>query len=249
MKAYDISLIAATLNEIGNIENFINEVEKYLSSYSYEIIIIDDNSSDGTKEYLSKRSDDDDHLHVIENPKRYGMLRSLMIGITQATGRIRLIMDADMQHPPALIPVLISQIQNGYDVAIASRYIKGGSPGDRTGFRGLLSRGAEYIAYVLVKSSRKTTDPMSGFFAYSDKMKMDFNYKNFFPQADFGAKILLILLAENQKAKVIDVPYVFLSRKRGKSKIVNGRSFVIRYTAELINIIRLDHSNRKAETK
>ncbi len=241
----NISLIAATLNEIDNIEIFLNEVEKYILSDNYEIIIIDDNSSDGTKEYLAKRSKTDSHLHVIENPRRYGMLRSLIIGITSSKGRYKIIMDADMQHPPSRIPDLLTKIESGYDIAVANRYIKGGSPGDRTGFRALLSRGAEYMAYLLVKSSRKTTDPMSGFFAFRSTLRIDFHYYSLFPQADFGAKILLILLAENQKSKVIDIPYVFLSRQHGKSKIVNGRSFIIRYAAELINVIRLDHLYRR----
>lgn len=70
----EISLVAATLNEIGNIATFLDKVEKELIYYNFEIIIVDDNSSDGTKEYLAERSLKDKNLHVIENPYRVGML-------------------------------------------------------------------------------------------------------------------------------------------------------------------------------
>jgi len=239
-----ISVVAATLNEIDNIEQFIDGVEGVLKGMEFEIIVVDDNSSDGTKEYLARRMNEDTHVVVIENPYRFGMLRSLKLGIEKAGGEIVLVMDADMQHPPSAIPKLISRIVDGCDIVVGSRYVDGGSAGDRDAFRAALSRGAEFLAHALVPSSRMTSDPMSGFFAFRRDLRHDFAYRQTFATADYGAKILLIILAENRHAKVCDVGYVFQSRMRGKSKIVSGTSFLKRYLAELFEVMKLERRYR-----
>ncbi|KAA8922190.1 glycosyltransferase [Thermoplasma sp.] len=242
-----VSVVAATLNEIDNIAQFIDEVERSLDGRNFEIIIVDDDSRDGTKEYIAGRMKQDVHLVVIENPYRYGMLRSLKQGIEKAVGEIVLVMDADLQHPPSAIPALISRIDNGCDIAIGSRYIDGGSAGDRDAFRAALSRGAEFLAHALVPSSRVTSDPMSGFFAFRRSLRHDFNYRQTFSTADYGAKILLIILAENRHAKVCDIGYVFQSRLRGRSKIVSGTSFLKRYLAELFEVMKLERRYRRMD--
>jgi len=235
-----ISVVAATLNEMDNIEIFLDEVEKQLAGYTFEIIIVDDNSRDGTKEYLAKRMANDEHLRVIENATRVGMLGSLKMGIDRANGEYCIVMDADLQHPPEVISRIIDRLQQGCDIVVGSRYTDGGSAGDRNSYRAILSIGAQYMAYAILPSSRLTTDPMSGLFGFRMSLNHDFNHRNRFRLTDMGAKILLIILAENRKSRVCDIGYQFRGRERGKSKIVNGTSFLKRYISELLDTYIID---------
>ncbi|MEM0439671.1 MAG: glycosyltransferase, partial [Sulfolobales archaeon] len=127
----DISIVIPTYNEAENIEELLTGIKNSLESagiVSYEVIVVDDSSSDGTAEIAR---------NVVERLKipgriivrsgHRGLTSAIMRGFAESRGKYIVVMDADLQHPPETIPGLFEKASNeDLDVVIASRYIKGG---------------------------------------------------------------------------------------------------------------------------
>ena len=121
-----ISIVVPTYNEKDNINLLVKRIDDALSSYDYEIVFIDDNSSDGTVQLAEVLS----HKYPVKLIVRYnkkGLASAVVDGLGHVTGQIVGVMDADLQHPPEFIPNLLKEIANGADIAIASRYVDGGA--------------------------------------------------------------------------------------------------------------------------
>jgi dolichol-phosphate mannosyltransferase len=149
-------------------------------------------------------------------------------------------MDADLQHPGEKLNEIYGKLNEGYDIVVASRYVDGGSIGRREPLRGLISRLAEFYAKLFLVGAKKTTDPLSGYFGFRRGLKLEVN------EQWRGYKSLLFLLSSNPNAKVKDVPYKFLERVDGKSKIVGSSEFIRIYLSEIILAKRLEVKNRKS---
>jgi dolichol-phosphate mannosyltransferase len=134
-------------------------------------------------------------------------------GFNQARGVVLGVIDADLQHPPEFIPALLKAIHNGADVAIASRYIPGGGIEGWTFKRRVISKGAKLPANLLLSSARKIKDPLSGFFLFKTKV-IDGAVLS-----PTGYKILLEVLVRGNAKHVVEVPYTFKERERGKSNL------------------------------
>jgi len=125
-------------------------------------------------------------------------------------------MDADLQHPPEIIPDLVKALENGADMAFASRYVPGGGCPRWGLVRRIISKGAIKISHVLLPSSRKVKDPMSGFFIFkrenveTDRLK------------PIGYKIALEILMVGNFKNVAEVPFIFEDRTAGASKLRAG---------------------------
>jgi dolichol-phosphate mannosyltransferase len=120
-----ISLIIPTYNEKDNIAPLLERVAKALSGCDYEVLVVDDNSRDGTIEAaqaLASRYP----VKVLVRQNERGLATAVVHGLKSAAGDVIGVMDADQQHPPEVIPALIKAIRDGADMAIASRYIEGG---------------------------------------------------------------------------------------------------------------------------
>ena len=140
------------------------------------------------------------------------------------TEEIVIIMDGDLQHPPAIAPRLVAAIHEGADFAVASRYTVGGHElGLSNRWRQLVSSGSSRLAQMLLPAARKTTDPLSGFFACR---RVLISKSHLHP---VGFKILLECLVRGQGTIVVDVPYTFDRRLRATSKasIAEGLRFLI----------------------
>jgi dolichol-phosphate mannosyltransferase len=122
-------------------------------------------------------------------------------------------MDADLQHPPEVVPSLIKAIEDGADIAVASRYVPGGGTAGWSKTRKVISGGAIMLAHVLLPQSRKVKDPMSGFFAFKKGVISGVML------APIGYKILLEMLIVGKAGKVTEVPFMFAPRELGKSKL------------------------------
>ena len=118
-----VSFVFPTYNEKENIVDLINEVKK-LKIKNYEIIVVDDNSPDKTWEIVKNLKDK--NIRVIRRVNERGLASAISRGINEAKGDIITWMDCDMSMHPKYIPKLIKAIKNGYDIAIGSRYAKGG---------------------------------------------------------------------------------------------------------------------------
>jgi dolichol-phosphate mannosyltransferase len=207
-----ISLIIPTYNERDNIVPLVERIHCALSRYSYEIIFIDDNSADGTSE-LAKSLSGKYPVKVVVRKDKRGLASAVVDGLSQVSSDIIAVMDADLQHPPEVIPELLKEIENGADIVVASRYIEGGGCQGWSLSRRLISKGAIFLAHLLLPATRRVSDPMSGFFMFNKGVVQDAELK------PTGYKILLEILMLGKSRNVAEVPYTFITRERGKSKL------------------------------
>ncbi|MEM0135754.1 MAG: glycosyltransferase [Thermoplasmatales archaeon] len=230
---YEVSIILCTINEINTLPKVVDCIESGTEP-SYQIVFVDDGSSDGTREYIVDYSKRKENCKYVFNDSKRSLLIANIVGLKNSDGNFIIIMDADMQHPPEKVNDIYLKLKEGNDVVVGSRYTDGGSTGNRSPLRGLISRVAGFMARVFIKNSRKTTDPLSGFFGFRRGLSFEVD------QRWRGYKTLLFLLASNPSVKVEDIPYRFEERMGGKSKIVSGLDFIFTYVIELILAKRVE---------
>jgi len=205
-------IIVPTCNHRDSIISLVERIHKSLSDYSYELIVVDDNSPDGTSE-LAKGVASKYPLKVIVCTNERGLASTVVAGFKQANGEILGVIDADLQHPPEFIPFLIEAVRDGADIAIASRYIKGGGIEGWTLKREITSKVAKIPANILLSAARKIKDPLSGFFLFKKEV---IDGAVLCPTS---YKILLEVLVRGKASHVVEVPYTFRGRERGKSNL------------------------------
>lgn len=223
------SIVVPTFNERGNLPELVERIDSILRSkeYDYEIVVVDDDSPDGTWEVATKYSENYP-IKVIRRREERGLATAALRGIKESKHDFVAVMDADLQHPPEKIPELISELENGADIAIGSRYVEGGSEGDFGILRKAISRGADFLARTIFRKVRKVNDIQSGFFAVRKEIirPSDLDPK--------GYKILLEILIKANYERVSEVGYEFGDRKAGESKL--GFGAVKNYLRHLISL-------------
>ena len=234
-----ISLIIPTYNERDNIIPLVERIHHALSNYDYRILFIDDDSKDGTAELATSLSRKYP-INVIVRKDKRGLASAVVDGLRYATGDIVGVMDADLQHPPEVIPDLLREIDNGADMAIASRYVQGGGCQGWGLVRRIISKGAIFLAHVLLPPTRQIKDPMAGFFVLNRRAIANADLK------PTGYKILLEILIQGEFQSIAEVPYTFRTRSSGASKL-NARQQIdylkhvyslMRRTGELLRFIK-----------
>ncbi|MEM0191908.1 MAG: glycosyltransferase family 2 protein [Candidatus Korarchaeum sp.] len=221
-----MSIVVPTYNERGNLEELLARVSSSLRGVSYEVIIVDDSSTDGTAEAALALSRELP-VRVIIRPPRSGLSSAVLDGFRAARGDILCVMDADLQHPPELLPELYRRASN-YDIVIASRYVEGGSVEGWSPLRKLLSKGSILLARLLIPRVRRIKDVSSGYFAVR-RGCLDLDRMN--PR---GFKILLEVLAKGGWSSFTELPYAFGTRKSGKSKL--GVKTIISYLLHVLEL-------------
>ncbi len=236
-----LSIVLGTLNEHENLPVLLDEIARQRLP-PFEVIVVDDGSTDGTREFLETAAMQAPWLRPIFHDGRQTLTPAQCQGIAQAKGEFVLIMDADLQHPTSIIPAMVSELGSGNDLVIATRYGPGGSPGQRSLLRAVISRGAEVIVRTLVPPARGVTDPVSGFFAFRRGrfQPLDPRFR--------GYKLLLFLLVMHRGRKIREVPYRFQSRANGTSKIVQDIEFVRIFMSEVFRARQL-HLNPGATSQ
>lgn len=219
-----VSIVMPTYNEAENITGIIKELERVLeaSGLTYEIIVVDDSSPDLTWVKAALGASPRVRVAVRKIARTPGerlgggLASAIRAGIMEARGEFVVVMDADFQHPPEVVPKLIEKaLETGADVVVASRYAEGGGIEGWSKLRLAMSRGASLLAWIAVPQARVTTDPMSGFFLVR-KESVRRLLREMKPR---GFKFLLELLARSNGLRVAEVPYVFRRRAAGKSKL------------------------------
>jgi len=203
-----ISIIVPTYNESENIKPLLERLGKTLKQHDYEILVVDDNSPDGTAD-IAENLSEEYPVRIIHRPGKSGLASAVIEGIGKAEGDIVGVIDADLQHPPELVVQLSRAIIEGNDIAIASRYIKGGGIENWSLLRRIASKGAILLARPLTK----VHDPASGYFFIDKKVAMEIAFK------PAGFKILLEILVKGSYERTKEIPYVFSERRGGKSKL------------------------------
>jgi dolichol-phosphate mannosyltransferase len=211
-----ISIIIPTYNEKDNIAPLLSRVDQALAGYDYEVLIVDDNSRDGTIEAASELASRYP-VRVIVRRNERGLATAVVHGLKSASGPIIGVMDADLQHPPEVLPDLVKAIQDGADMAIASRYIPGGGCPNWGLSRRIISRVALMISHLLLPSTRAVKDPLAGFFMFRRQNVDPARLK------PIGYKISLEIMLIGSFQKVVEVPYIFEDRSAGQSKLNPGQ--------------------------
>ena len=210
-----LSLVLPTYNEKNNITRVINQICHELDRVipdKYELIVVDDDSPDGTWEIAESLTAQYSNLTVIRRQDERGLATAVIRGWQAARGEILGVIDADLQHPADVLPKLLSAIET-VDIAVASRNIKGGGVSDWSLIRRLISRFAQSLGFIILHEVvSRVSDPMSGYFLVRRNIisgrKLD----------PVGYKILIEILARGAKGKVSEVGYVFKERKKDSSK-------------------------------
>ena len=123
-----LSVVVPCYNEEDSLEFFLDEIQKTLADYNYEVIFINDGSEDSTLEKIRNLANSNPNVKYISFSRNFGKESAIYAGLVNATGNLICLIDADLQHPPYLIPEMIDAISEGYDVAAAKRVSKKGEP-------------------------------------------------------------------------------------------------------------------------
>ncbi|MFL6523061.1 MAG: glycosyltransferase [Nitrososphaera sp.] len=213
-----LSVVVPTYNESQNIVRMLDSIAETLTPYTQtEVIVVDDNSPDGTAEiarsHAKKISRKEKlRIEVIRRDGKLGLSSAIVEGLQTATGDLLVVMDSDFSHPPNEIPSIIHALQDSNcDIVIASRYVKGGSIIGWPFKRRLMSKGATKIAQYGLGIEVK--DPVSGFFAFRREIIKGIKFDA------IGYKMLLEILVKAKGARVKEIPYTFTNRRMGASKL------------------------------
>jgi len=211
-----LSLVLPTFNEARNIESMIVAVSEILerSGIPYELIVVDDNSPDGTWRLAVALCASLPRLRVIRRTHERGLATGVIRGWQASCGDVLGVIDADLQHPPDVIPSLWDRMEAGADLAVASRRLPGGGVSDWSWRRRLISRTAELIGLVILPEViRRLSDPMSGYLLVRRDTLTGVTLK---PR---GYKILIEILGRGRITKISEVAYVFRERADNESKL------------------------------
>jgi dolichol-phosphate mannosyltransferase len=211
-KPPELSIVVPTYMEAENIPELIERVENALKGIPFELIIVDDNSPDGTADIAEGLNRKYGNIKVLRRPGKLGLVSAVKDGFNKAEVDVVAVMDADLQHPPELLPIMYKKLREGFDLVIASRYVERGVEGWSL-WRRLLSRGATVLAHLILPKTRKVKDPLSGYFMIKKEIVDAIRLNT------AGFKILLEILVKGRYHKVAEVPYFFNVRRRGVSKL------------------------------
>jgi dolichol-phosphate mannosyltransferase len=209
-----LALVIPTLREAENIRQVLNHARSVLDPVGirYEIIVVDDDSRDGTEEIVSRISREDPRVRILVRKGQKGLSGAVLYGWKNTDAAILGVMDADLQHPPELLPRLIASVLAGHDLVIGSRYVVGGSMHDWNPIRKLISAAAIWVTWPIQRSGARAKDPMSGFFFVRRECVERIPFQS------AGFKLLLEILVRGRVHSVEEIPFSFGLRQGGASK-------------------------------
>jgi dolichol-phosphate mannosyltransferase len=227
-----LSLAIPTLNEAENITELVERLVRLLEPElgdAYEIIVIDDDSSDRTWQAALELSVQYPRLRVVRRQGERGLGSAVIRAWQVARGEFLGVMDADLQHPPEANLALYAGMQRGAELAVASRHVEGGGLSDWSLFRRLASRGAQLVGLLVLPGVLgRITDPMSGYFMVRRSALQGIELR------PLGYKILIEVVARARIRWIDEVGYVFRERSDGKSKVTAG--IYLQYLQHLVRL-------------
>ena len=208
------ALVVPTLNEAENVGTLLGELTKVLSTteYEYEIVVVDDGSTDGTVEKVRDWAKRDARIRVFSRAGQRGLAGAVLYGWSQCRANLLGVIDADLQHPPGLLPELLQAAEQA-DIVIASRYARSHGTTGWNPLRAAVSRLSTLAAAPLISQKHlDITDPMSGFFVIHSRCIEGLAFQT------TGFKLLLEILVRGRIRKAQEVPFQFGLRRAGTSK-------------------------------
>lgn len=220
-----VTLISPTYNEADNIPRLVHDVDAALAGIDYELVIADDDSPDGTWAVAQELAKTNPRIRVLRRTTDRGLGPAVIEGFLSSSSDYVGVIDADLQHDPAILPQMIAALDAGAEIAVGSRYVAGGGTGTWNAVR-------QFQSWVATKFAQgflgvELNDPMSGYFILR---RNDLNrvHKQLDPS---GFKILLEIIARLAPSRLKEVPYTFRTRVAGKSKL--SSKVVLQYLGQL----------------
>lgn len=213
-----LTVVIPTFNERGNVEELVRRVEHALAGRSWEVIFVDDNSPDDTTLAVRALAQRDSRVRCMRRIGRRGLASACIEGMLASSAPFVACMDADLQHDPSVLPRMLDALESGAaELAVASRYVEGGSTGSWQRERLAMSRFATRLANTVTRHD--LSDPMSGYFMLRRE-----RFEALAPQlSSLGFKILLDIVASAKPPlKIVELPLVFGLRHAGESKLTTN---------------------------
>jgi dolichol-phosphate mannosyltransferase len=215
-----LSVVVPTFKESENIGLFLEALCDSLDPVlpgAYEIVVMDDDSPDGTLDVAAAVAASRPQVRLVKRLNKRELSTAVIRGWQLSRGQVLSTINADFQHPPALIAGLWQSIQTN-DLVVASRYCKGGGVGNWSIYRRILSRGASLIGQIILPQVyNRTTDPI---------VNVELN--------PLGYKSLIEILVRGRVRTIAEFPYQMRERERGASKATGARS--LDYVKQLIRL-------------
>ena len=235
------SLVIPTYNESENIQQIVKILSQLLDGHipgKYELIVVDDNSPDRTWEVAQSLMSEYPQLQVMRRQQERGLSSAVIRGWQASRGEVLGVIDGDLQHPPQVLLQMLDKIDQGADLAVASRHLEGGGVSSWSVIRRFLSRGAQLVGLLILPGVLgRVSDPMSGYFMVRRHSLIG---RTLQPQ---GYKILIEVLARGVVSRVAEVGYVFQERQAGESKVTWKQ--YIDYLQHLLKLrLSLGHTER-----
>lgn len=228
-----VSVIVPTYQEVDNIPLLVDRIAQVREEHNLdlELLIMDDDSGDGTEEVVDGLGKS--WVRLVVRKDNRGLSPAVVDGMRLAKNDVLVCMDADLSHPPEVIPDLLEALTQDYDFAIGSRYVEEGSTDESWSFfRRLNSRVATLLALPLTR----VKDPLSGFFALRRELFESAHALN-----PIGYKIGLELIVKTGSEFIKEVPIHFSERKLGESKLTFAEQ--VRYLQHLKRLFIYSYGN------
>jgi dolichol-phosphate mannosyltransferase len=217
-----LSQVIPTYNEVENIPVLIDRIEKLRAGLPFDlmIVIVDDNSSDGTAEKVKELMGKFDNIKLIQRPGLLGLGSAYMDGFAYSLSNFKADyvgeMDADLQHPPEVLSGMVKLASDGIDVVVASRYIPGGGATDWSFGRRVVSRGANLLTKIFLRVPVK--DATSGYRLISQRaIKGLFEYQ--LSSKGYSFQVESLYAYKKLNMSFAEVPYKFEIRRAGETKL------------------------------
>jgi dolichol-phosphate mannosyltransferase len=224
------SIILPTYNERDNIVELIDAIRGYVepAGLDYEVVVVDDNSPDGTAAFVRERFPADPRVKVLVRQER-GLATAVRHGIMHSEGDIIVVMDTDFNHDPKMIPQMVKFLEY-YDLIIGSRFVMAGGMEDK--FRYYSS--FVYNLFIRLMFRTQVQDNLSGFFSIyrNHLMELDLD-KIFYGYGDYF--IRLLITAWRKRLALLEVPVYYRLRRHGHSNTQFVRTFA-QYTLSVVRL-------------
>ena len=208
-----VSVVLPTYNEAGNIVPLINGIREAMpSGWTYEIIIMDDGSSDGTLETVKKAFPSDVNIRAVRRTNDRGLGQSIRDGIATASLERIIVMDSDLTHDPAEIPGLL-HVGSIYDIVSASRFCAGGRMTNTSHY--VISMLYNWALRLLLRT--QIQDNLGGYFTARRSTLLKLPVDDiFYGYGDYYFRLLHF--AQHAGMSIVEIPAWYLARGEGKSK-------------------------------
>jgi dolichol-phosphate mannosyltransferase len=211
----ELTVVIPTLNERDNIGPLVELLDTVLDTVGWEVIFVDDDSPDGTADWIREISRRDRRVRCLQRIGRRGLTTACIEGALATSAPYIAIMDADMQHDEKLLPQMLAILKSEpVDLVVGSRHVAGGGIGEWDAGRAKISAVAARLSRIICKA--EIADPMSGFFMLRREV-LEAALRRLSGQ---GFKILLDILASSPRPlRFRELPYEFRERRHGESKL------------------------------